>query len=58
VLEQLKLRNGQSQKVDGNISDFMNPDVAKIKKIIAMEKEANRKLDCNAVMPTGEPHIM
>jgi len=35
----------------------MNPDVTKVKIIIAREKEASRKLDSTAVMPTGEPHI-
>jgi hypothetical protein len=34
VLESLRFRNEQSKKVDGQISDFMNPDVSKIKKII------------------------
>lgn len=54
VLDLLKHKNGQAQQVDGHISDFMNPNVDKIVKTLANEKERERKLDSSAVMPTSD----
>ena len=51
VLDSLTFKNGQAQKVDGQISEFMHPDVSKAQKILDDEKEANRKLNNSAVMP-------
>ena len=51
VLDTLNFKNGQAQKVDGQISEFMHPDANKAQKIIDDEREANRKLNNSAVMP-------
>lgn len=52
----MKHKNGQTQQVDGHISDFMNPNVDKIVKTMEQEKEKERKLDSSAVMPTADPY--
>ena len=51
VLDSLNYKNGQAQKVDGQISEFMHPDAKKAQKIINDELEASRKLNNSAVMP-------
>lgn len=51
VLDTLNYKNGQAQKVDGQISEFMHPDAKKAQKIIDDEREAIRKLNNSAVMP-------
>ena len=52
VLDTLNYKNGQAQKVDGQISEFMHPNAKKAQKIIDDEREAIRKLNNSAVMPT------
>ena len=51
VLESLRYKNGQAQKVDGQISDFMHPNPKKAKKEIQKEAEEIRKKNNSAVMP-------
>ena len=51
VLESLRYKNGQAQKVDGQISDFMHPDAKKAKKQLEREAEEIRKQNNSAVMP-------
>ena len=50
VLESLTFKNGQAQKVDGQISEFMHPDAQKAQDFLNQEAAAKRKLNCSAVM--------
>lgn len=51
VLESLKYKNIKAQQADGHISEFMQPDVAKVQEVLEKEREAIRKLNYSAVMP-------
>ena len=54
VLETLKFRHAMAQKVDGQISDLMAPNMKIVEAEMEKERTASRKLDYSAVMATGE----